>query len=46
VGKFRKLTRGVMAGEQQDALVEAVLGLDELPDSRTLIELLRLYPSS
>ncbi len=36
VGKFRKLTRGVMAAKQQDALIEAVMGLDELPDSRTL----------
>ena len=30
VDKFRKLTRGVMAAKQQDALIEAVLGLDEL----------------
>ncbi len=42
VEKFRKLTRGVMAGKQQDALVEAVLGLENLPSSRTLIELLRV----
>ncbi len=41
VGKFRKLTRGVMADKQQDALVDAVLGLDRLPDSFTLIERLR-----
>ncbi len=41
VGKFRKLTRGVMTEKQQDALVDAVLGLDKLPDSRTLIERLR-----
>jgi 2-methylcitrate dehydratase PrpD len=40
VAKFRKLTRGVMADKQQDALVETVLGLDNLADSRTLIELL------
>jgi len=30
-----------MAGKQQDALIDAVLGLDKLPDSRTLIEQLR-----
>jgi aconitate decarboxylase len=41
IGKFRKLTRGVIAENQQDALIEAVLGLDKLPDSRTLVELLR-----
>jgi aconitate decarboxylase len=40
VGKFRKLTRAVMADRQQDALIEAVMGLDALPDSRTLIALL------
>ncbi len=39
--KFRKLTKAAMPGEQQDALIDAVLGLDKLPDSRTLIELLR-----
>jgi len=42
VGKFRKLTRGVMAAMQQDALIDAVLSLDKLPDSRTLIERLRV----
>src|ERR1700722_5115821 len=42
VGKFRKLTRGVMQETQQDALVDAVLGLDKLPDSLTLIERLRV----
>jgi 2-methylcitrate dehydratase PrpD len=42
VGKFRKLTRGVMQEPQQDALVDAVLGLDKLPDSLTLIERLRV----
>ncbi len=40
VGKFRKLTRGVMRREQQDALIGAVLRLDELADSRALIALL------
>ena len=42
VGKFHKLTRGVMPTAQQDALIDAVLGLDKLPDSRTLIERLRI----
>lgn len=42
VTKFRKLTRAVMAEKQQDALIEAVLGVDELDDSRSLIELLRV----
>jgi 2-methylcitrate dehydratase PrpD len=41
VSKFRKLTRGVMSAAQQDALADAVLGLDKLSDSRTLIERLR-----
>ncbi len=42
VAKFRKLTRGVMRQERQDALVGAVMGLEELADSRELIELLRV----
>ncbi len=42
VAKFRKLARGVMADQQQDALIDAVLRLDELPDSRALIEPLRV----
>jgi len=42
VGKFRKLTRGVMAAMQQNALIDAVLNLDKLPDSRTLVERLRV----
>jgi len=41
VGKFKKLSRGVMPDARQDALIEAVLGLDKLADSRTLIELLQ-----
>ena len=41
VAKFRKLSRGVMTDKQQNALVDAVLGLDNLADSRTLVELLR-----
>ena len=42
VTKFRKLTRGVMSAAQQDALADAVLGMDKLPDIRTLIERLRV----
>jgi aconitate decarboxylase len=42
VAKFRKLTRGVVADKQQGALAEAVLRLEELDDSRELIELLHL----
>jgi aconitate decarboxylase len=41
IDKFRKLTRGVMGAKQQDGLVDAVMRLDGLPDSRTLIDLLR-----
>jgi aconitate decarboxylase len=42
VEKFRKLTRAVMPANQQGALVDAVMGLEKLPDSRTLITLLRI----
>jgi aconitate decarboxylase len=42
VAKFRKLTRGFMRETQQDALVDAVLGLDKFSDSLTLIERLRV----
>jgi 2-methylcitrate dehydratase PrpD len=38
--KFRKLTRGVMAAKQQDALIDAVMRLDTLADSRALTDLL------
>ncbi len=41
VAKFRKLTRGAMAAKRQDALIDAVMRLEELDDSRKLIELLR-----
>jgi 2-methylcitrate dehydratase PrpD len=41
IGKFRKLVRGVMASVQQNKLIDAVLWLDALPDSRELIALLR-----
>jgi aconitate decarboxylase len=46
VEKFRKLTRGVMDAKQQNALIEAVIGLEELPDSRRVIELLRVGQAS
>jgi 2-methylcitrate dehydratase PrpD len=42
VGKFRKLTRAAMAADRQDTLIDAVMRLDELPDSRMLTELLRI----
>jgi aconitate decarboxylase len=45
-GKFRKLTRGAITANRQDALIDAVMRLDELGDSRQLIELLRCAPSS
>src|SRR6266571_3610716 len=38
--KFRKLTRAVMTPERQNTLIDAVLRLDELPDSRAMIDLL------
>jgi aconitate decarboxylase len=41
VEKFRKLTRHAMSATRQAALVDAVLDLDGLPDSRRLAELLR-----
>jgi aconitate decarboxylase len=40
--KFRKLTKATVSARQQDALIEVVLDLDKLPDSRTLIERLRV----
>jgi len=42
VGKFRKLTKAAMTAKQQDALIDAAISLDKLPDSRTLIEQLRV----
>jgi len=42
VAKFRKLARGVMPERQQDKLIDAVMRLDELPDSWELIQLLRI----
>ena len=41
VEKFRKLTRHAMTPARQDALAEAVLSLEALPDGRRLVELLR-----
>jgi 2-methylcitrate dehydratase PrpD len=42
IDKFRKLTGAAMAERQQNALIEAVLRLEQLPDSRAMIELLRV----
>jgi 2-methylcitrate dehydratase PrpD len=44
ITKFRKLTHGVMAGKQQDAIIAMTLEVDDLPDSRALIDLLRVQP--
>jgi aconitate decarboxylase len=41
IDKFRKLTRATLAEQQQNALIEAVLRLEELPNSRAMIALLR-----
>jgi 2-methylcitrate dehydratase PrpD len=41
IDKFRKLTRGTMAEQQQNALIDSVLRLEQSPDSRAMIELLR-----
>jgi 2-methylcitrate dehydratase PrpD len=43
IAKFRKLTRGVMRKEQQDALIGTIMGLEQLHDSRELIALLRSH---
>jgi aconitate decarboxylase len=42
IDKFRKLTCAAMAEQQQNALIGTVLRLEQLPDSRAMIELLRL----
>ena len=42
IDKFRKLTRAAMAERQQNALIDAVLRLEQMPDSRAMIELLRV----
>jgi aconitate decarboxylase len=41
VEKFRKLTRKAMSATRQAALVDAVLNLEDLPDSKRVAELLR-----
>jgi len=41
VDKFRKLTGATLAEQQQNALIEEVLRLEELPNSRAMIALLR-----
>ena len=41
VDKFRKLTRAAMPKSQQDVLVQAVLGMEDLPKAKDLIRLLR-----
>jgi aconitate decarboxylase len=41
IEKFRKLTSGAMTQERQNALIDAVMRLDELADSRAMIALLR-----
>ncbi len=41
VAKFKSLTRAVLAPARQQALVDAVLGLDELKNAKQMIELLR-----
>jgi 2-methylcitrate dehydratase PrpD len=40
IGKFRKLSSGVLTDDQQDKLVEAVLGMESLASSDRLMELL------
>ena len=42
VEKFHKLSRGTMGAKQQEALVSAVMQLDELKDTRALTDLLRV----
>jgi aconitate decarboxylase len=42
IRKFRKLTSAAMPRERQDALIDAMMRLDEMADSRAMIDLLRL----
>jgi 2-methylcitrate dehydratase PrpD len=42
VDKFRKLTRATMPQKQQDALVQAVLGMEKLANGKELIRLLAM----
>jgi 2-methylcitrate dehydratase PrpD len=41
VHKFRKLARQIISDPRQDALIEAVLGMEKLADGKRLAELLR-----
>jgi 2-methylcitrate dehydratase PrpD len=41
VEKFRKLTRDAMPGNQQEALIQAMLGVEDLGDAKNLIRHLR-----
>jgi aconitate decarboxylase len=41
IEKFHKLARGVIPQSQRDALVNAVLGMEELADSKEIVRLLR-----
>ncbi|HEY2137682.1 MAG TPA: hypothetical protein VGH49_17485, partial [Xanthobacteraceae bacterium] len=43
VAKFRMLTRAVLPPARQQALIDAVLGLDELSHARRMTELLRVH---
>src|SRR4051812_28493899 len=42
VDKFRKLTRTVISEGQQDALVDAMLNVEQLDDTRALVRLLQV----
>jgi 2-methylcitrate dehydratase PrpD len=42
VGKFKTLTRGKLPPQRQQALVDAVLGMEGLKSAKQLIELLRV----
>ena len=42
IDKFCKLTRATLKEQQQNALIEAVLRLEQLPDCRGMIDLLRV----
>jgi 2-methylcitrate dehydratase PrpD len=44
VEKFHKLAHAAMSQSQRDALVDAVLGLEDLADSKEIVRLLRVKP--
>ena len=44
VDKFRKLTRRKMPADRQDALIEAVLGMEQLNDAGTIVRLMVVPP--